>query len=1098
MLRPMSGAPLARLPTADVLGPLAEGGGGAVFRGIWRASGMPVAIKRLLPGHSGRAAWRLSFEHEARCVASLDHPHVVALLDYGVTDEGEPYLVMPLAAGTLADEPPPERFADVFDVLGATLAGLAHAHAAELVHLDLKPRNLLVFRDAPDGPRRIALSDFGLARPIDAAVEGFAGTPPYMAPEQFLPSVGPLGPWTDLYALGCLAHWLCTGAPPFDHPAVSGFAQLHLSAPPPPLVAPFDVPAGFAAWVRRLLGKTPHGRFEGAADALYALERLGPPVPGACGTRTSPTGADLTRTLDATDLDLEPIDAIAHEPVDEAAPPALAPPLRTDWPERPDGAPVAEGPSRGLPALRTPRMVGRRPERAALWSALTEVAGTGRPLLVQLEGAPGLGRSRLLAAFAARAHETGAARAVRLVFQPGDGSFDLSSRLVVRLLHLGGATGPERRRQLHAALLARGADALALRPGLSALVDDPAAGVTETTGAFRSVSERFATVRALLRLLARDRPLVLALDDVHHAPGALESLRFLLANAEAPAVLCVFAAADAATTPAQPTGRAIERLAAAVELRRLPLSRLEPAEMSWLVRTYGELTGVAAAAVEQVADGNPGRALDACRARIVGGAAARGARPRADDALECLAPAARDLLGLLALAEAASPLPVLAAALDALGWPGAGDAAAVALRRARLADIELDDDHRPRLRCAEPDVAEAARRALVQARGLAPACRLLGAAFRADGGPAWQIGRLALEAGEPGPALEALLGGAEQAVARGEPRLSAVIVDLLARARAASDVLSPRLAARLHLVEAQAARLRGEFAAAADAAAEAERAALEATDGHVLPAARLLRARAAWNLGDAATPSLIERATDAAGTAEAAHALRLRGLWHLHAGALDLADADFVAAAASHAARGEPVWAAACTLNRGVVARQRGELAPARAFAEAAREAFARLGAAWGLAEADNELGELARAGGDFARAEQLYRRVVAHHLASGSGDAVFAEVNLALAALAQGRAAEARTTLYACLEALRAQHRAPYVAAAEVFLAEAAVALGDFDDASARAAAALAGLAATGLDDRDVRQSAARAAAGAEDAGRGECAALLRAIAAP
>ncbi|MEZ4239059.1 MAG: serine/threonine-protein kinase [Myxococcota bacterium] len=194
---------------------IGEGASGTVWRGRHAGSGELVAIKILRGGPAVTSSVRSMFARELRAVAGLDHPNVVWLLDHGWVDDAaavvEPLLeldapFLALEYGTLATLDPRcgrMTWPELLPLLLGVLDGLAHAHARGLLHLDLKPTNVLL-AGPPDAPIP-KLADFGLARaPAPGRQLRATGTPAYMAPEQFGNDAGALGPWTDLYALGCL------------------------------------------------------------------------------------------------------------------------------------------------------------------------------------------------------------------------------------------------------------------------------------------------------------------------------------------------------------------------------------------------------------------------------------------------------------------------------------------------------------------------------------------------------------------------------------------------------------------------------------------------------------------------------------------------------------------------------------------------------------------------------------------------------------------------------------------------------------------------------------------------------------------------------
>ncbi|MFT4626541.1 MAG: hypothetical protein ACI8PZ_005218 [Myxococcota bacterium] len=258
----------------ELLRPLASGGMGQVWRGTHRPTGLPVAVKVLPAGRTG-PRFAEAVAREVRVVAGLDHPHIVVIVDQGTLSPtaaaasegrvaaGSPAFVMELAAGTLedwlADRYP--SWADVRQVLLQVLMALAHAHARGVVHLDLKPANVLRFDG--DGSARWKLSDFGIARRVDedqGTRRRVSGTPGYMAPEQMAGRTRLTGPWTDLYAVGCLAWRLLTG---------------RTGVPDPSIFRREGIPAALGAWLAALTRRAPAARFPFAADAAHALTALG-------------------------------------------------------------------------------------------------------------------------------------------------------------------------------------------------------------------------------------------------------------------------------------------------------------------------------------------------------------------------------------------------------------------------------------------------------------------------------------------------------------------------------------------------------------------------------------------------------------------------------------------------------------------------------------------------------------------------------------------------------------------------------------------------------------------------------------------------------
>ena len=229
-----------------------------------------VALKVMRPDPDHEELFALRFRDEALHSAGLLHTNIATLFDYGEED-GLAFLVMELVEGKplsqLIREGGPLPADQVRSVLGQCALALGVAHAAKLVHRDVKPANILV-RD--DG--LVKLTDFGIARAADASGHTRAGdllgTPSYISPEQALgrPATGA----SDLYALGVVGHEMLSGAKPFDKPTPIATAMSHIHEPPPPL--PEHVPEALAGVIEDLLAKDPMDR---PANARAVAIRLG-------------------------------------------------------------------------------------------------------------------------------------------------------------------------------------------------------------------------------------------------------------------------------------------------------------------------------------------------------------------------------------------------------------------------------------------------------------------------------------------------------------------------------------------------------------------------------------------------------------------------------------------------------------------------------------------------------------------------------------------------------------------------------------------------------------------------------------------------------
>ncbi|MCA9493825.1 MAG: serine/threonine protein kinase, partial [Myxococcales bacterium] len=349
-----------------------------VWAATHAATSTPVAIKRLQAHLEGRA--RELFRLEVEAMASLQHPRILLVWDHGTDAEGRAWVALERAEASMVDRPP----RDWKRALAATVAlleALAHAHGQRIVHRDIKPGNLLLV-DAPD-PYRLA--DFGLAHVIGATTTYHAGTPPYMAPEQFDRRHRDFGPWTDLYAVGCVLWQWVSGAPPYAG-TFDALRAAHGRGRPPRLVPWFDVPDDLEAVLRAMLDADPAGRPASAASALTDLLSCASAVPRGRTLGWS-SFCDATTTL----LDEVPSQAPATRP-----PVGARLPVPPTWRRPPSTPPpLLTSAGVGLFGVRRVPLVGRVAERDLLWSALLRAVTLEVTELVVVGGLEGAGASAL-------------------------------------------------------------------------------------------------------------------------------------------------------------------------------------------------------------------------------------------------------------------------------------------------------------------------------------------------------------------------------------------------------------------------------------------------------------------------------------------------------------------------------------------------------------------------------------------------------------------------------------------------------------------------------------------------------------------------------
>ncbi|OBI82427.1 protein kinase [Mycobacterium sp. 1245805.9] len=305
---------------------IASGGTSTVYRGLDVRLDRPVAVKVMDSRYAGDDQFLTRFQLEARTVARLKNPGLVAVYDQGM-DARHPFLVMELIEGgtlreLLAERGPMPPHA-VAAVLRPVLGGLAAAHRAGLVHRDVKPENVLI---SDDGDVKIA--DFGLVRAVAAAgitsTSVILGTAAYLSPEQVRD--GNAGPRSDVYSAGILTYEVLTGRTPFTGDSALSIAYRRLDTDvPAPSAAIAGVPTQFDDLVARATARDPADRYADAiemgADLAAIAEELALPEFRVPAPRNS--AQHRSAALHHSRMSQRP--AAAPQPRQPAAPPVRNP-----------------------------------------------------------------------------------------------------------------------------------------------------------------------------------------------------------------------------------------------------------------------------------------------------------------------------------------------------------------------------------------------------------------------------------------------------------------------------------------------------------------------------------------------------------------------------------------------------------------------------------------------------------------------------------------------------------------------------------------------------------------------------------------------------
>lgn len=549
-----------------LLEPHAVGGMAEVWRAEHCHTKTVVAIK-IMRRKGVEPEERLrSLPHEVRAMAALDHPNIAWVFDHGVFDEraaeasggrvraGDPWVGIEWASGgTLRKYRDQLVWPQIRTLAARLLEALAHAHARGVIHRDVKPGNVLYGGADGTVPK---LSDFGLAMALDRSDGELSdllagGTPAYMAPEQLLGRGDLQGPWTDLYALGCVVWRLMTHRPLFPGTREEIVRQ-HLRAPVPRLCQSEEVPRGVEGWLRGLLRKNPGDRYRTAVQALQVLQAVDGQTRGG---------------------------------------------RRDDWRDAPWNRPRGSA-SPALFSVRRLPLLGRDFERRALWSELTKLRTEPRMRIVALHGPSGCGKTGLARWLVHRAYETFGIEYTWATHGPSPGPLDGLGGMVARRYRAVGLDQTE----------APGAIAELMRFETHQSDDDEVrdlASMVVPTDRVLSQPERHALVRRLLLRGTRERPMIAVFDDVHLARDSLQFVEFLASSRSSrrPAVLAVLVLGEEAPTN---QSHGVPLTATMSGITSIHVGPIAEEERVSAVRSMLRVDDALAAELAQRTDGNPG------------------------------------------------------------------------------------------------------------------------------------------------------------------------------------------------------------------------------------------------------------------------------------------------------------------------------------------------------------------------------------------------------------------------------------------------------------------------------------------------------------
>ena len=1122
--------------------PVGRGGMGEVWGAVHRYSKARVAIKLLSDQRAKNVSYHNVFRREMRAAASLNHPNIVKLYDYGTIGaaaaaassgrlaEGSPYLVMEMIdgdsismyRGRLAW---PKLRKLLLDVLWA----LAHAHARGIIHRDIKFGNVLLGEDG------VRLTDFGLAHRMSREDMGLApggGTPTYMSPEQFQGRWREFGPWTDLYALGCMAWILVTGRPPFNERGWKAKMHAHLTRRPPPLVNKVAVPKEFEGWLRGLLRKDPALRFRRAADAVHALNQLGEP------------SGQLRLRRRAVDKPLKEEDTVVGTgPTLDVSVEVLRERKETLWdwgkPTMPVGWREEErltlygycGAGRGLFGFRSIGVFGREVERERLWTAVGQVHRTRTARVISLVGATGTGKTCLGEWLCRRAHELGVASILKTTHHPVSSRSGGITGLLLDHYCCSDLSGDDLETYLEERLISEGEGQEWEWLALAKMLEPN----TERVQAVMTLSAQYALVQRTLERISEERPLLVLVDEAHWGLEAMELASYVLRYYSDTPVLFVFLVNDSLLAERPAERDAFEELGQCEDVDTVMLNEMDLPSMSLLIRELLQMGGDLPEQVLQHVGGNPLYAVQLVsnlvqREILISGEHGLELKEGAKlelpvDALSSWREQLERVLGRLP--EQARLVLEIGVALGAeihwKEWERACLEGKLELRRDWIEALvgscllrESDGSWRLANHIITNIMSDIARENGRWSHHQLCCARALRFCYpRGAVGLAGRIGRHLLEAGLLDEAVELLLEGAEERLAESAYRTAHAYMDHHDKALELLEISNtdPRRLAGA-LIRARLYRQQGLLAQAQEILASLKE--LQARDSSKMSLAsyHLENARVhlvgeqleyacsqfeialpLWEdlgmgvqaaecilgLGEASSmrgsyaealdymKNARERFEELGAEVEVAWSTRMMSRVHMRRGELDLAERLQWAAMRVFEKHNSTNQIANCQRAMSIISSNRGNYEFAVMWNERALALFDRSGDPLGRQSCLNGFGEIARFRGRFKEAERNYRAALTISRQSGVHDWTIPKVNLGLVLLWQEKYVEAHEALLVAHEALERNDRVDIIGGVEMAVAVCLLVGKKSDEASAFFESGYKKISDTGILDVDI-----------------------------